>query len=164
LIYNSPRAPKTAFLALIRHARAVRASSAEPDSERELSPEGRASFEVQLARLESMGFACDNIWTSPWSRARATAELLGARLKLEPREREGLCSDPDTQAGLELIAEASAAARSTRVVLVGHQPWLAQIAQSLGAADVRDIECGEVVWLTERSDRKWTVAARLYPS
>ncbi len=160
---QSPRAPKTAFLALIRHARAVRAGPQEPDSERSLSAEGRASFELQLARLESMRFACDQLWTSPWSRARQTAELLGARFGIVPQNREGLCNELDTPVALELIAEATAAARASRVVLVGHQPWLSLLARGLGASDVRDLECGEVIWLTQRAETNWPCAARLYP-
>ena len=160
----SPRAPKTAFLALIRHARALPAGPLEPDSERALSAQGRASFELQLARLESLGFACDQLWTSPWKRARETAELVGARFGIVPQLRAGLCNELDTPAAQEMIAEATDAARTSRVVLVGHQPWLSLLARGLGASDVRDLECGEVLWLTERSKTNWPCVARLYPS
>ncbi len=158
-----PHAPKTAFLALIRHARAMPAGPQEPDSERSLSAEGRASFELQLARLESIGFACDQLWTSPWSRARETAERLGARFGIVPENREGLCNELDTPVARELIAEATAAARTSRVVLVGHQPWLSLLARSLVASDIRDLHCGEVIWLTQRAEANWACAARLYP-
>ena len=158
------RAPATAFLALVRHAKAVRALSGEADSERALSAEGREEFKLQLARLESLSFGCDLLWTSPWRRARETAALLGASCSRAAQEREGLCSDPSSRAGLELIANAAQRAISERVVLVGHQPWLAQIARGLGAVDVSDIDCGEVIWLRPRAQRGWVVAARLYPS
>ena len=161
---SPPRAPKTAFLAIVRHARALGAGPMELDSGRALSAEGRAAFEAQLDRLEAMGFACDELWTSPWRRARETAELLGARLGLEPQSREGLCTELDTPVAQELIAGAQVAARKSRVVLVGHQPWLSLLARGLGASDVRDLECGEVLWLTERSHANWSCVARLYPS
>ena len=160
----SPRAPKTAFLALIRHARALPAGPMEPDSERALSAQGRASFELQLARLESMGFACDQLWTSPWKRARETAELVGARLGIAPQIHAGLCNDLDTALAQEMLAKATGTARTSRVLLVGHQPWLSQLARGLGASGVRDLECGEVLWLTERSEANWSCVARLYPS
>ena len=164
------RAPPSAFLALVRHAKAVGALPGEPDSERALSALGRAEFKLQLARLASMSsgtlgeFGCDALWTSPWRRARETAELLGGSCGSVPEARAGLCSDPGSRAGLELIANATRLALSSRVVLVGHQPWLAQIARGLGALDVCDIDCGEVIWLSPRAPRHWVVAARLYPS
>lgn len=167
---SASRAPASAFLALVRHAQAVRALPGESDSERALSALGRGEFKLQLARLGSMSsctsgeFGCDALWTSPWRRARETAELLGGICGRTPEAREGLCSDPGSSAGLELIANATRLALSSRVVLVGHQPWLAQIARGLGALDVFDIDCGEVIWLSPRAPRSWLVAARLYPS
>lgn len=161
---QSSRAPKPPFLALVRHARAAPAGAGESDSARALSAEGRREFAGQLSRLESLGFACDQIWTSPWRRARETSDLLASRCKLAPQERAGLCSDLHTPAALELIAQARSAARDSRVVLVGHQPWLAALARALGAGELRDIDCGEVVWLSERAPGVWSVAARLHPS
>jgi phosphohistidine phosphatase len=152
-----------AFLALIRHAKAVRASPGLSDGERELSAEGREVFSRQLARLSALGFGCDHLWTSPLRRAQETAQMLGELCAVAPEPREGLCSDPDSRAGSEVVAQAAQAALSSRVVLVGHQPWLAQIARSLGALDVCDVDCGEVIWLCPKALRGWTVAARLYP-
>jgi phosphohistidine phosphatase len=165
-ILTSPRhrADAPAFLALVRHARAVAARSGEPDGQRALSPEGREEFQRQLARLAAADFRCDVLWSSPLLRARQTAALLGSLCGVPPEEREGLGSDPASRAGKELVAEASARARTERVVLVGHQPWLAEIARSLGASEVADLDCGEVVWLTAREHGGWRVAARLYPA
>jgi len=163
LISPSSPAPASAFLALVRHARALPATPGQADSQRELSGAGRAEFQLQLARLEAMRFGCDKLWTSPWRRARETSQMLGGVCKREPEDHEGLCSDPSSPEGIELIAQASEQALASRVVLVGHQPWLAQIARGLGVLDVRDIECGEVIWLQRRPVRGWVTAARLYP-
>jgi len=158
-----PRVPAAAFLALVRHARALRAQAGEADGERALSPEGRAEFALQIERLGSMGFGCDELWTSPLRRALETAELLGASCGFSPVPHEGLCSDPESRACTELLAMAQERALASRVVLVGHQPWLAQIARGLGAHEVQEIECGEVLWLVPRGPDTWSVAARLYP-
>ena len=91
-----------AFLALVRHARARRAAPGEPDSERELSAEGRAQLEVQVERLRAIGFACERLWTSPWRRARQTADRLGLAFAVAAEIRDGLCDSPASEAGQRL--------------------------------------------------------------
>ena len=134
-----------------------------PDSERTLSTAGRADFERQIARLKVMGFGCEHLWSSPWKRAQETARLLAAAIGAEVKTREGLCCAPDSATGRELIAQAARLARTARVVLVGHQPWLGELAQGLGAAGVSGLDCGEVLWLAPGPARSWSVAARLFP-
>jgi phosphohistidine phosphatase len=151
-------------LALVRHARARRPLPGELDAERELTPEGREELERQIEGLTRCGFACDRLWSSPWRRARDTAERLAAHCGVRVEPHAGLCSDLDTPEGRALVLEATAAARTTRLVLVGHQPWLAELARSLGAREVLDLECAEVVWLVHGPEGRWSTAARLAPS
>jgi phosphohistidine phosphatase SixA len=152
------------FLALVRHARAEKARPGQVDSERALTPEGRASFADQVRRLESIAFQCDHLWSSPWRRARETAEMLRGTSRSQVAEHPGLCSEQDSRAGLELRELAARTAQGARLVLVGHAPWLVELASRLGATDITDIDCGEIVWLTPRSGRSWGVAARLIPN
>ena len=135
----------------------------EADEDRDLTEQGRAELEQQCERLRKLGFSCDALWHSPWLRARRTAERLAALVGVTPTVHLGLCSELESPAGRALLSEAALAGRASRLVLVGHQPWLANIAQHLGADEVRDLECAEVVWLVARGDGRWAVHARLSP-
>ena len=109
-------------LLLVRHAIAESLTDAASDPDRALTPAGRTRFQRDsLPWLERQGM-CDRLLYSPWRRARQTAALLRALLvpsaAMEPCE--ALAAPPDERTLGLLAAE--------RVVAVGHQPWLAQLA------------------------------------
>lgn len=119
-------------LLLIRHARA---GDQDPDRWpddrlRPLTNLGReihAQASRALARLEC---APDAVLTSPWVRAVQTAELMVEEMEIE-REAvrcEALATDVDIAAIGEQIASLG---NAQTVALVGHEPWLGQLASTL---------------------------------
>jgi phosphohistidine phosphatase len=108
---------------LIRHADAV---SDEEDPLRPLSTKGREQVvrACELLRKEA-GFAPAEIWHSPLSRSRETAELLAQGLGLHARLilRMGLEPEDDPSA----VAEALGSEKRS-IALVGHEPHLGILA------------------------------------
>lgn len=141
------RPPATLQLYLIRHAIAEAESPTGRDADRPLSPKGAERFKLEAEGLQRLGVEFDALWTSPWARAQTTAKLLKPLSKTAPRVCEDLARPPKAalwkalgQAGVEHVA------------LVGHQPWLGELA-SLLASDSSDplmgmrIKKGGLVWL-----------------
>ena len=118
-------------LLLIRHAEAGEKDPARwpDDRDRPITDEGRAIHARASETLRARGWTPDVLLTSPWTRARQSAEITAERLGL-PRlfESEGLAMPPN----LARIQEAVGArpARAT-VALVGHSPFLDQLAAQL---------------------------------
>jgi phosphohistidine phosphatase len=120
------------LILLVRHARA-----GDPDSQRwpddrlrPLTNPGRevhAQMSRALATLEAMPEA---VLTSPWVRAVQTAELMveEMELDLEPIRCEALAGELDIEAIGRQIASAG---EVQSVALVGHEPWIGQLASAL---------------------------------
>lgn len=113
---------------LVRHAIAYPRDpeSARMDSDRELTPAGIARFRQTIPAYLRLGVVLDEVWTSPYARARQTAELLcsGLDLMRPPRVMPEL--EPEGAAerllpALELRADREA------IALVGHEPALGQL-------------------------------------
>jgi phosphohistidine phosphatase len=136
---------------LVRHAKAE-ATAAGGDAARCLTEKGRTSF-ADLARALAREVRITRIVTSPYARARQTAELLaeatGARLEEDPRLASGASSG---RALLELAAQLGSGA-----ALVGHNPELAEAIHLAGGGDaevppgtVAAVEGGKVAWVRAR--------------
>lgn len=107
---------------LVRHAIALPPGSPgiQSDADRPLTLPGRERFRRAVQGLGALGVELSGIVTSPWVRARETAELLGS-LQGEPappRTSDLLCTPPGA-ATLGLFADG--------VALVGHEPWLSEL-------------------------------------
>ena len=123
-------------LYLLRHAIAVERGAAgfEDDRTRPLTDEGRDKMKRIAKGMSALGLKFDLILTSPYVRARQTAELAAAelglakRLKLEP----SLAADrqpAEILSRLEFLSR-----RNRRVLLVGHEPFLGELARRLVGA------------------------------
>ena len=114
---------------LVRHARAE--PHAADDASRRLTPEGRAAFLRLLGTLRGR-LRIARVVTSPFVRARETAELLcrvtGATIEEDGRLASG-ASD-----GAELLALARESAPGT--ALVGHNPEVAEAVAKAAGADL----------------------------
>lgn len=109
---------------IVRHARAERRRQDLDDERRALTRRGRREFREAVRGLERLGARFDRVVHSPLLRALETAELLA----------------PLAEAGDDVLAVSSALARapaepllaeisgSARVAVVGHEPWLSQLA------------------------------------
>lgn len=116
-------------LVLVRHAPAAERRRGTPDAERALTPRGRDRFRRGVAGLRSIGVRVDAVVSSPKRRAVETANLLAPVSLGAPRTSVHLARRP----AAPLLAEI----RGESVALVGHEPWLSQLAAWLTTGDAR---------------------------
>lgn len=116
----------------MRHAIAAepRAGAWPSDRERPLSEEGSALMRRAARGLSAAGVAFDRIYASPLLRARRTAEIVaeeqtgGAVVEVTNRLAPGLVQE-------ELLDALSELRPASRVLLVGHEPDMGQLALAL---------------------------------
>ena len=135
-------------LFLIRHARAAERGARYPDdTERPLVAKGEAQARLLAAAFERLGVRFERVTTSPWLRARQTAEplralsgggvvVLDALSQGDPNETalalRGLLAEARSLPGAGVHAgrqsAAAATATAARIAAVGHEPWLSMLA------------------------------------
>jgi phosphohistidine phosphatase len=118
-------------LYLIRHAVAEERGDAWPDdSKRPLTEEGTSRLRKSARGLVRLGVDFDVILTSPFVRARQTADAVASVYDPRPHivTAESLAPGGAYHA---LIAELEKQARRTRIALVGHEPGLGELAARL---------------------------------
>ncbi len=116
-------------LVLVRHAHAGDreefAGSGQPDELRPLSKIGIAQAELVASELVSIVSRCDAIFSSPYVRARQTADFLSVVWGV-PVSETGLL-EPDIP--VEEFAESlRAPGRGNTICAVGHEPHLGTLA------------------------------------
>lgn len=112
-------------LILLRHAHAETASAGEADLDRPLSAEGLAEAEAAGKWLAEQKLVPDCVLCSPARRSRETLEaVLGVVGYVEQKIDDSIY---EAQPGA-LIALADAHAEIDRLLLVGHNPGLEQLA------------------------------------
>jgi phosphohistidine phosphatase len=122
----------TIELYLVRHGVAAERGPKYPDDRlRPLTPAGVKRFAESVPALAKMGVVIDFVLTSPLVRARDTATLLAAGLEPRPAitEVEALAPEGRYQDVLEAIK--THAKQHRRLVLVGHEPDLGELAARL---------------------------------
>ncbi len=117
-------------LYLVRHAQAE-ANHPLGDSARRLTAEGRDAFRARVAELASEVRPA-RILTSPYQRARETAELLGAATGLPVEAEEALASGRSSAEELVRIARV----RGDGTLLVGHNPEVADAVKLVAGREV----------------------------
>ena len=139
-------------LYLIRHAIAVDEATPdyEQDSERPLTDKGRKKMR-QIARgLRSLGVEFDCILSSPYVRARETAEILADVFKMKKKLAfsENLVPMADPQL---IIPEINEKYSMESIALVGHEPHLSTFVGLLAADHAKidlTLKKGGVCYLT----------------
>ena len=128
------------FIYIARHAWAgERGDPRWPDdSLRELTPEGIERYVEVVKALAERGFAPERIATSPYTRCRQTADIIGkhAAAKTKIEELEALEPGSDLDPHIEWTNEQG----GKDVCWVGHSPDVEALAAALigdGAARVR---------------------------
>jgi phosphohistidine phosphatase len=124
------RARRGGGLLLLRHGLAEERQAGRSDAERALSDRGRQRTRAVLEQLVARGLVADRLLSSPLRRAHQTAEIavhcgLAPALELAPELRPG----GDLAAGLSVWLAAPEPPR--RLLLVGHEPDLSQLAARL---------------------------------
>ncbi len=115
-------------LILLRHAHAEIASMGQADLDRPLSAQGLAEAEAAGSWLKSQNLVPDCVLCSPARRTRETLEaVLGIVGYVEQRVEDAIY---EATPGA-LIALADAMPESERLMLVGHNPGLEQLAALL---------------------------------
>jgi len=122
--HERPADPAERRIWLVRHAAAVDPTPEGDDAARPLLPKGAGQARALAQALRAWGVRPDVVLSSPRRRAAETAEALtrGAPLRIV----DALAA-PDAAATSAAIAAALAPEEAT-VVVVGHEPWLSQLA------------------------------------
>jgi phosphohistidine phosphatase len=122
---------------ILRHGIAEDPRPGMPDSRRALTPEGIAKLKSVLRRARSAGVEPAVILTSPYLRARQTAEIAASSLRVEAAlvETRALVPESSPEAVWDALREHAAA---ERILLAGHEPLLGAVyAFLLGEPGVR---------------------------
>lgn len=113
-------------LYFLRHGIAVEpgAEGVKRDSDRPLTDEGRRKLREVARAMRALELDFDVILTSPYVRARQTAELVAEHL--QPARRLGLCEALASggSPGAVLASVAALKPVPRRLLLVGHEPDL----------------------------------------
>jgi phosphohistidine phosphatase len=123
--------PGSFRLYLVRHAIAEERGSDWPDdSKRPLSDDGVKRWRRQAAGLVALDARPDLILTSPFTRARQTADFLAAAWPKPPKvvELDALRADARPR---EVLKGLEAYAKHAGLALVGHEPHLGELAALL---------------------------------
>jgi len=146
----SPSAGPTSLeLYLVRHAEAApRGRDYPDDAARPLTDEGADRFRRAVAGLRAVGVELDLVLTSPFVRARETAELLVAGLRPKPTLLvvDALMPARKPAEVVAAVTRHAAAGRgASRLALVGHEPDLGELAaRLLGAKGAFEFKKGAV--------------------
>ncbi len=119
------------LLLLLRHAHAGQRDPIHypDDSLRPLTAEGRATSRRAAAALLHHGLVPTTMLSSPWSRARETAEIVAAMIPQHHRVPLQLSSALMGTPNLRALSRAVGRQPASAVVLcVGHEPWLGEVA------------------------------------
>ncbi|HEX2733269.1 MAG TPA: histidine phosphatase family protein [Polyangiaceae bacterium] len=132
------------MLYIIRHAIAVPRTETLSDQARPLTEDGRRRFKRAVRGIVQLGLEFDRLLHSPWLRAVQTADLLSELVRGESQVTELLAMAPSEQLLEALVGE--------RVAVVGHEPWLSELAAWLtlgdpGRASMFILKKGGVIWL-----------------
>jgi phosphohistidine phosphatase len=126
-------------LLIVRHAIAVDPGTPGiKDADRPLTPRGIERFESAAAGLARVLPRPDALLTSPWKRARQTAELLASAYgRLKPVDTPALAGG-----SFEALARVIGAyPKDATVAVVGHEPWLsALLARLIGSPEPDRLE------------------------
>ncbi len=122
---------------LLRHGIAEDPRPGQADAKRALTPEGVKRLREILKRAKTAGVAPAMIVTSPYLRARQTAELaaeiLGYEEALVPSSKLTPMASP-----VETWGEVRALRRESSILLVGHEPHMSSfMGFLLGTGELR---------------------------
>lgn len=120
------------LILIVRHAQAGEHGSYPDDTLRPITRQGREIQAQVSATLRKRKLAPDLILSSPWKRAWQTAQVMcrefSGKKKLKPVPAPSLAGEPDLNA---IQADLGDTAAVSSVALVGHEPWLGELASLL---------------------------------
>jgi phosphohistidine phosphatase len=118
---------------VLRHGIAVDRGTPgfKKDSDRPLTEEGEEKTRDISQAMLGMGLQFDLILSSPYARAKRTAQIVARELEEEVTTTDSLIPDGNA---LELIAEINDE-KPQRILLVGHEPDLSRLISVLMTGD-----------------------------
>jgi phosphohistidine phosphatase len=120
---------------LLRHGDAEdEAPAGGGDAARRLSPKGEEESERAGLALGHLGLEFEHVFASPRVRAIDSARIAGEALGAEPVVHDALAGGFDARQALELLATVR---DGGRLLLVGHNPDMAQVVYDLTGANAR---------------------------
>lgn len=124
-------------LYVLRHAIAADHASTGRDADRALTPEGRAKLQQIVKAFGPLEVKVDRVLSSPYVRARETAEAAGAALGVEPEIVPDFASGASPARMVAALQERIETSRSasSRVMVVGHEPDLGCLVTFLMSGD-----------------------------
>ena len=150
------------ILFLVRHAKSSRDDPGLSDKERPLNDRGRRDAPKMGERLAKQGVKPDLILSSPAVRALTTAEIIATKLNYRTKDivvdQRLYASTPDDL--LEVIHELGD--KLKRVMLVGHNPELTELAHGL-SAEITDMPTCAVAEFTFAT-KSWSNVGKHAPS
>lgn len=119
-------------LFFLRHGIAIERGDpgVQNDEERSLTPKGIKRVRQAANGLRVLGVSLDAILTSPVLRARQTAEIVAAKLKLESALQELMDLRPESTVD-HLLFGLSRLAAQQNLLIIGHEPLLTQTVARL---------------------------------
>jgi len=145
---------------LLRHAAAEEQSETGRDADRKLTPDGLKRAERVARGLASLEPSIEAVWTSPYRRARQTAEPAARELGLA----RSLCETKSLEPHRELreVLEELEGEDLSGVLLVGHEPHLGSLPGHLlfEGGPALPLRKASVAWV-EREGRAATLRALL---
>jgi phosphohistidine phosphatase len=122
------------------------------DSLRPLTAEGKEKMHRAAQGMQGLGLRFDSVLSSPYLRARQTAEIAAEACKIKIKEVH-LTNNLLPPATVEqLLSEITAQfPKSENILLVGHEPHLSEMISSLlncGRALNIDFKKGALCWVT----------------
>jgi phosphohistidine phosphatase len=122
---------------ILRHGIAVERGTKgyEKDADRPLTAKGKRQLRKSAAAMRKMKLRFDLILSSPYERARRTAEIVAGELKLKKRLKfsDMLICEGDPESLIGQIAELKPAPKN--LLLVGHEPYLSRLISRLVSGD-----------------------------
>jgi phosphohistidine phosphatase len=124
-------------LYVLRHAIAVEPGSPAftDDSQRPLTGKGAAKMTRIASGLRKMGVEVDLILSSPYLRARQTAEILAKTFSITEMLIPTSALEPDAPASQIINEINDRFSKFHNIVLVGHQPYLNTLISTLISGD-----------------------------
>ncbi len=115
-------------LYIVRHAKAEPDCESGRDADRPLRPRGHRQAESLGAFFAAESPAPSMVLSSPYLRARETAEHIWSALDLQPQFDDRLAADRTLDDYLDVLADLSGAPSA---VIVGHNPLVARLVAVL---------------------------------
>lgn len=130
---------------ILRHGNAAEPHAGMRDADRPLTPEGASKLQLVMRRARAMGVEPPSILTSPYRRAKETAQVAAEALRGESTLVETRALTPDSSPEL-VWDEIRAHKKDQQVMIVGHEPLLSAVyAYLLGSGSVQvDVKKGSL--------------------